>query len=150
MKKLENNSKLNLVITAILLIMLVVAWSGTASGLSKKQLKRTDKKGPVTITAIFMNPIDKENNSDLRFEIKLDTHSVDLAQYNLEELSSIRFDNGLERKSNGVSQKGSGHHITNVLRFPGPVPNGAKNMTLIIRNVGDVAERLLEWKLPIQ
>ncbi|GAB4336690.1 MAG: hypothetical protein Kow0089_07280 [Desulfobulbaceae bacterium] len=125
--------------------------AGAASALSKKELKRTDKNGPVTITAVFLNPVEKNKDpATVRFEVKLDTHSVDLDQYRLEELSFLRFDDNRDIRSSGVTIEGSGHHKTTVLRFPGPVPENAGKMLLIIKNVGGVPERRLEWKLPLK
>lgn len=150
MKTQHNISKSKLTIISILLITFVTVMSGSALGVSQKSLKRTDKEGAVTISATYLNPLEKTNSNELHFEVKLDTHSVALDQYRLEELSFISFDNRPGQKSLGLNQKGAGHHITNILRFAGPVPEGAKIMTLIIRNVDDIAERKLEWKLPVE
>ena len=149
MKILQNNSRLTLAVTTILLFTIVAVSSGTAFGLSKRSLKRINKEGPVTVTAIYLNPLGKAKAGEISFEVKLDTHSVDLDQYKLAELSFISFDNGAEQKSIGLSQKGSGHHVTNVLSFAEAVPANTKNLTLIIRNIGGIAERALEWKLPV-
>jgi len=97
-------------------------------------------------TIIHRNKSIEENSP---IESKLNTHSVTLDQYKLEELSYISFDNRPEQRSIGLNPKGAGHHITNILRFAGPVPEGAKKMTLIIRNIGDIVERQLEWNLPV-
>ena len=151
MKSPQNISKSKLTIISILLITFITVMSGSAlGGVSKKSLKRTDKEGSVTISATYLNPLEKTNTDELHFEVKLDTHSVALDQYKLEELSFISFNNRPEQRSIGLNKKGAGHHITNILRFAGSVPKGAKIMTLTIRNVGDIAERQLEWKLPVE
>ena len=150
MKTKYNYPKKTITLTTILLFMLVIVWTGTALGVSIRSLKRIDKEGPVDITAIYLNPLGKAGDSELRFEVKLDTHSVELEQYELKEISFISFDDGTESKSIGLNREGYGHHITYILLFEGPIPAEARTMTLIIRNVGDVTERSLEWKLPFK
>ena len=90
MKAINNYTKITITATIILLFMLAVVWTGSALGVSKRNLKRVDKEGPVEITAIYLNPLEKAGDSELRFEVKLDTHSVDLEQYELKEISFIR------------------------------------------------------------
>jgi hypothetical protein len=150
MKAINNYTKITITATIILLFMLAVVWSGTDQGVSIRSLKRIDKEGPVDITATYLNPLGKAGDSELRFEVKLDTHDVDLEQYELKEISFISFDDGKESKSIGSNREGYGHHITYILLFAGPIPAEARTMTLIIRNVGDVTERSLEWKLPVK
>jgi hypothetical protein len=118
------------------------AWSAT------KDLSRSDLRGPVMVTATYL-PSEKATD-DIRIQVRLNTHSVDLAQYRLQDLASIRFDAGKEVKSLGVTVRGAGHHVPEILRFAGPVPKGAREMTLILRNLGDVPERTLQRKLPVE
>ena len=54
-------------------------------------LTRTHAGGGVTAKATYLNPGGTE---DTRFEISLDTHSVDLDSYDLKALSSLRDDAG--------------------------------------------------------
>ena len=81
MKTKNNFSKKTITVATILLFMLTVVWTGTALGVSKRSLKRMDKEGPVEVTAIYLNPLEKAGDSELRFEVKLDTHSVNLVSY---------------------------------------------------------------------
>ncbi len=150
MNTLDKITKSTGIFVTVVSVLFLIFAVGTASAISKKKLKRTDDNGPVTIIATYLNPVEKTNNVSINFEVKLDTHSVDLDQYHLQDLSFIRFDNGTDQKSSGLSTKGSGHHIVYIVSFPGPVPEGTKNITLLIRNVGGVTERLLEWQLPIK
>ena len=150
MARSKKDSKTKRVVATFMLVIFVIAMSGTALGLSKRSLKRTSKEGPVTIKAVFLNPIEKSKSSSLNFEIKLDTHTVDLDEYPLADQAFIRFNNGSEEKSSGLNKKGSGHHISYVLSFPGSVPDGTTKMTLIIRDLGGVDERFLEWDLPVK
>jgi len=116
-------------------------WSGT------RDLSRSNNQGPVMVTATYIPP-DKVTD-EIHFEVRLNTHSVALDQYRSADLVFLRFDDGAELKSLGATRRGGGHHVTDLLRFAGPVPKGVGEMTLIIRNLGGVAERTLQWKLPV-
>jgi len=116
-------------------------WSDT------RDLSRSDSQGPVMVTATYIPP--DKTTGEIHFEVRLNTHSVALDQYRSADLVFLRFDDGAEHKSLGATRRGGGHHVTEVLRFAGPVPKGAGEMTLIIRNLGGVAERTLQWKLPV-
>ena len=78
-------------------------------------LTRTHAGGGVTAKATYLNPGGTE---DTRFEISLDTHSVDLDSYDLKSLSSLRDDAGKVFRPSKVENKGSGHHRQFVLVFP--------------------------------
>lgn len=145
---LENSKKTiaasNLLMAAMLLISVNArgGWSDTQG------LSRSDNQGPVMVTATYIPPDRKTD--EIRFTVKLNTHSVNLDRYRSEDLVFLRFDDGKEHKSLGVKREGGGHHVTDMLRFAGPVPKGAGEMTLVIRNLGGVAERTLQWKLPVE
>ena len=89
MKTKNNYFKKTITLTTIILFVLTVFSIGTALGVSIRSLKRIDKEGPVDITAIYLNPLGKAGDSELRFEVKLDTHSVELEQYELKDISFI-------------------------------------------------------------
>src|SRR5262249_52160720 len=80
-------------------------------------LTRTHAGGGVTVKVTYLNPQRKE---DARFEISLDTHSVDLDGYDLKALSSLRDGAGRAYQPTKVENKGSGHHRQVVLVFPKP------------------------------
>ncbi len=111
MNTFKNSTKVKRTIVPVIALIFVFLVVGTASAISKKDLKRTDKKGPVTVNATHLNPIKKVDDLSVNFEMKLDTHTVDLDQYKLEDLSFIRFDSSAEQKSSGLNTEGSGHHI---------------------------------------
>lgn len=113
-----------------------------------RDLSRSDNQGPVMVTATYIPP--DKTTDEIHFEVRLNTHSVALDQYRSADLVFLRFDDGKEHKSLGATRQGGGHHVTDVLRFAGPVPKGAGGMTLVIRNLGGVAERTLQWKLPVE
>jgi len=113
-----------------------------------RDLSRSDDQGPVMVTATYVPP--EGTTDEIRFTVRFNTHSVNLDGYRSEDLVFLRFDNGKEHKSLGAARQGGGHHVTDTLRFAGPVPKGAREMTLIVRNLGGVAERTLTWKLPVE
>ena len=127
-------------------VLLVIGSSGIVWS-TTRDLSRSDSQGPVMVTATYIPP-DKATG-EIHFQVRLNTHSVALDQYRSADLVFLRFDDGAERKSLGATRQGGGHHVTDLLRFAGPVPKGAGEMTLIIRNLGGVAERTLQWKLPV-
>ena len=89
-------------------------------------------------------------------QLKLDTHAVDLDQYQLEKLALLRDAQGREVQALGLeSPSGSGHHREGVLTFPGTDATGkplltpeAKSLTLILRGIGGVSDRVFHWQLP--
>jgi hypothetical protein len=106
-------------------------------------LTRTHVGGGVTAKATYLNPGGTE---DTRFEISLDTHSVDLDSYDLKALSSLRDDAGKVYQPTKVENKGSGHHRQLVLVFPKPAP-GNKRLELVVKDIAGVKERSFVWDL---
>jgi len=119
--------------------------------LMKRDLRRTNDEGPVEITVLYLNPLRKEAGSELSFEVRMNTHSVNLDTYGMENISFLRVDGGTEQKALGwLKPGGGGHHRSGVLRFAGPIPSNAQSLQLIIRGIGGVQERVFEWKLPLE
>ena len=117
-------------------------WSGAKFGGSpgfhpNSRRRRRNRKGT------YLNPGGTE---DTRFEISLDTHSVDLDSYDLKALSSLRDDAGKVYQPTKVENKGSGHHRQLVLVFPKPAP-GNKRLELVIKDIAGVKERSFVWDL---
>jgi len=147
-RTLENNDKTMMAGIIFLAAMLLLSGNARAVWSDPKGISRTDSQGPVTVTATYMPP--DKTTDEIRFAVRLNTHSVDLDRYRLEDFAFIRFDGGDEHKSIGTTRQGSGHHVTEALRFAGPFPKGAGEMSLIIRDLGGVTERTLKWKLPFE
>jgi hypothetical protein len=90
-------------------------------------------------------------------QVTLETHAVDLDQYQLEKLAVLRDAQGGEIQAVGFeSPSGSGHHREGVLTFPGADAGGkpllspeAKSLSLILRGIGGVEERVFRWQLPL-
>jgi hypothetical protein len=119
--------------------------------LKKKDLRRTNDEGPVEMAVLYLNPLRQEAGQELSFEVRMNTHSVGLDAYKMENISFLRIDGGTEQKALGwFKPGGGGHHRSGVLKFAGPIPSGAQSLQVIIRGIGGVQERVFEWKLPLE
>lgn len=175
MRVYENRSRTALWLVALTLSLILGGWEGavyamrnrdessttgqnTGEGwrktsvaqLKKKDLRRINDEGPVEITVLYLNPLGQEADSELSFEVRMNTHSVNLDAYEMEKISLLRVDGGTEQKALGwVKPGGGGHHRSGVLKFAGPIPPGAQSLQVVIRGVGGVQERVFEWELPL-
>jgi len=120
-------------------------------------LTQQDTQGAVSVSATLLTPDSPQADGKLAIQLKLETHSVDLDQYQLEQLAVLRDAQGREVRALALeSPSGSGHHREGVLLFPGsdasgtPVLGpGASPLTLILRQIGGVQERAFRWQLPL-
>lgn len=108
--------------------------------------EKLDAQGAVEVSVIPLNL----NNPDgsLNFEVKLDTHSVDLSM-DLASLAMLEADNGLHVGAMGWDAAVGGHHVEGVLSFPTDLDgsallDNASSLTLIIRDV-DASVRVFSW-----
>jgi len=99
--------------------------------------------GGVTAKVTFLNP---KSGDEPRFQIVLDTHSVNLDGYDLKALATLRDDAGKAYASTGMENKGSGHHREATVRFT-KVSAEAKRLELVIKEVAGVKERVFRWNL---
>lgn len=91
-----------------------------------------------------------ERDGLLVFNAAMNTHSVDLDQYDLGELAVLRDDGGKEYRPSSWDSAPGGHHRRGTLTFPLPdsLSQGhAQYLELIIRDVAGVKERVLRWEL---
>ena len=106
-------------------------------------LTRTNEGGSVTFA---IKPINLGSGaSTLDFEVDMNTHSVDLG-VDLKALSVLKTDAGVEIAPLAY-QGGSGHHVSARLSFPADKLAGAKKLTLVIRNLAGIPERIFSWNL---
>ena len=99
--------------------------------------------GGVTAKVAFLNP---KSGDEPRFQIVLDTHSVNLDGYDLKTLASLRDDAGKAYASTGMENKGSGHHRETTVSFA-KVSAEAKRLELVIKDVAGINERVFRWNL---
>ncbi len=100
--------------------------------------------GQVTVEATWAGPA-----AGATFELKLDTHSVDLDALDLSS-ALLRNDRGEALAAEPWSAPKGGHHREGTLAFggdPGRFLAGAQWIELVLRGVGDVPERTLRWEV---
>ena len=113
-----------------------VTYAAGAGGLTQP-----DRGGGVTVKVTYVNPQGKE---DARFDIALDTHSVNLDAYDLKALSVLRDEAGNTYEPSRIENKGSGHHRQVIVVFPKPSGEVGK-LELVIKDVAGVKERVFRW-----
>jgi hypothetical protein len=131
--------------------------SGQQTAAMPQNLTQQDAQGAVTVEVTLLTPDKPRADGKLAVQVKLDTHAVDLDQYQLEKLAVLRDAQGREISALGLeSPSGSGHHRQGVLTFPGTDAGGkpvlgpeAKALTFILRGIGGVPERVFRWQLPL-
>ena len=129
---------------SLALIVGALFWTkGALLGASGSGLSRTDSGGGVTVKVTYLHP---QSAGDNRFEISLDTHSVNLDGYDLKALSLLRDDTGKTYQPSGVENKGTGHHREIVLNFPKTAP-GTKRLEVVIKDIAGIKERSFFWDL---
>jgi hypothetical protein len=121
----------------------IVFISGEAFGAAASDATQTVAGGGVTANVTFFNPRSADGP---RFQVVLDTHSVNLDAYDLGSIAALRDDTQKTYGPTAIENKGSGHHREAVVTFPKLSP-GAKWIELIIKDVAGVKERTFTWNL---
>jgi hypothetical protein len=86
----------------------------------------------------------------LSFAVAMNTHSVDLDNYDLGELAVLRDDHGNEYRPESWDSAPGGHHRSGTLEFDAPdsVESGeAAQLEMVIRGIAGIGERVLTWHL---
>lgn len=100
--------------------------------------------GSVTVKA---TPLALKRGAPLEFDIAMDTHSVDLADDMLKTVV-LRDDTGTEYAPTAWDGPGGGgHHREGKLKFAA-LTTDTQSVTLIVRNIASVPERVFKWELP--
>jgi hypothetical protein len=128
----------------IALLLASLAWVDHGRGAPAPSWVRSHSGGGVTVQVTYLNP---ESVEDARFGVLLDTHSVNLDQYNLKNLSLLHAEKTDMLQPIRVESKGSGHHREFTLVFPKPSAK-LKRLELVIKNIAGVDKRSFEWDLP--
>jgi hypothetical protein len=131
-------------------------WLGTLGGMfgsgagtdqssvaANRELARTQGGGGVNVTATYLNP---RGDQEAKFDVAMNTHSVDLDGYDLKALSLLRDDAGNEQKPLRVEDEGGGHHRRVTLVFTKPSTK-AKRLELVIKDIAGVKARSFRWDL---
>ncbi len=109
-------------------------------------LVQSNTGGSVTIDVEWI----EERDGLLIFDVSMNTHSVDLDQYDLGGLAVLSDDMGNEYHPVSWDSAPGGHHRRGTLTFPIPdsLSQGkAKYIEIMVRNVADIEERVLKWEL---
>lgn len=115
-----------------------------SSGAPNSASTQRSEDGQVTVEATWAGPA-----AGATFEVKLDTHSVDLGPLDLAN-ALLRNDRGDRLTAEPWTAPKSGHHREGVLTFDGDVAAflaGAKWIELVLTGVGGVPERILRWQI---
>jgi hypothetical protein len=121
--------------------------SSSGDNLPPEELAREDSQGAVVV---IITPLNLDNPGEtLDFDVKMDTHSVDLSM-DLSTLSFLTNDIGLTVQPVKWDAPMGGHHVAGTLTFPSSADgvsflDGVKTMTLTIKNV-DVPLRTFTWQ----
>ncbi|MEE8423223.1 MAG: hypothetical protein V3S49_01645 [Thermodesulfobacteriota bacterium] len=122
-----------------------------------ESLTREHSGGGIEIDVTLLNPGAVYSGDDLIFDVGMNTHSVPLDQYVMEELSYVRDERGRVFKALAWElPKGGGHHRFGKLKFSGKdkddspiIMKDDKYIEVVIKDVGGIKERVLRWELPI-
>lgn len=148
---MEVNKRIKHTVSTITIFLIGMFFSASVVGafaLFGNKLVRHDDQGAVKVSATYLMPKAEEGNN-VSFQITLDTHSVNLGEYDLEKISFIQFDEK-EPVAGGVwASTGSGHHFKGIITFNRQIPPGTQKIRLLIRGIDNVKERVLEWLLPL-
>ena len=118
--------------------------AGSGSPVPTNGLVQSNSAGAVTLDVKWMGP----SGGSLVFNVEMDTHSVELDQYDLGKLAILRDDGGKEYRPISWDSAPGGHHRGGTLAFPLPESlNQAKYLELLIRDVAGVKERVFKWEL---
>lgn len=122
------------------LMMVVAVWMATVGVAADPVLSKQDRRGPVTV-AVTLFP--GEAGAPMRVKVVLDTHSVDLDRIDLRDAVVMRRDDGHDVAATGIEDtQGGGHHRQATLVFP---PPAGGPILVVVRNVGNVPERVFRW-----
>ncbi len=133
-----------------------VEGSQQAPGLSGK-VTRSHSGGAITIDVSWLRPEDVSTIDTFTFEVRMNTHSVDLEQYDMADLSRLEVSGSPSIKPIGwFNPGGGGHHRYGVLKFSAKRPDGSpviqaetRFIEVVIQGVGGVPERRLRWDLTL-
>ena len=117
---------------------------GGESG-EKGPMTKEKAAGEVTVIATFKNPDDIGGKEELKFEVKLDTHTVNLDTFSFEKNIILRDDKGKTYKPSSSEISGSGHHREAEVRFKNP--GKVKSVELLVKDVAGVKETVLKWDI---
>ena len=124
------------------LLLMGLIFSGDIFG-AVSNTPQTNSGGGVTVKVIYLN---QGATDEPRFQLVLDTHSVNLDAYDLKSIAVVRDDTGKAYPSTSVENKGGGHHREAIMSFSKLSPE-VKRVDLVIKDVAGVKERVFRWNV---
>ena len=131
--------------TVVVLNMQRSDGAGAPAAADSNATTQTNTGGNVTVAVAWSGA-----SAGPVFDVKLDTHSVDLDKIDLRALAVLRVDGEDIAAVSWEAPKG-GHHREGTLSFPATATDGRPLVTsqttieLIVRDVAGVAERRFTW-----
>lgn len=145
----ENNMKLGILIVAMMGIVLLASGCTNNNNTTNDNSKNIENEhsslnfemqSSESVVAIDLTPKEFENGK-LYVDISVNTHSIDLTQFDLTKLVK------LEYASNSIfpesAPKLSGHHTSGTLIFD--TGKELKSFKIIVKGIPDIKERIFEW-----
>ena len=141
--------KLMVVVPVLLAATIIAGCSSVSAGTSESNASPTSKGliqsstgGSVTIDVKWLGV---EDNS-LAFDVSMNTHSVNLDQYDLKQLAILKDDLGNEYVPLRWDSSPGGHHRSGKLVFAlTDSLDQPESKELVIRNVAGITERVFTW-----
>lgn len=122
--------------------------------------ERRESKGGIEVEIIWVTPEylrargqkptpeqERDLISNLVFNIALTTHAGNLMNFDFAGSTSLKINGQEAGKGTWQLVSADAHHPEGILRFASPV-EPVKDLTLIIKGLGEVPERVFKWELP--
>lgn len=123
----------------LLALVAALAWPLISSGFESKTSRA---KG----VRVEVRPLQLLTGQPAKFELRLNTHSVELNQ-DLAAVSVLRDNEGRSyRPTKWEGSPAGGHHRSGTLIFPN-LEGTPKSVALIVKKVAGVPERIFNWKM---
>ena len=123
------------------LVMILFLVTLAADALAYKTKSNKENQVRVDVRPVQLSP-----GKPAKFEIRMNTHSGDLSQ-DLIAVCTLTDSSGREyRPINWDGSPPGGHHRSGVLEFS-DLGEEAKSITLVIREVANVPERIFNWPI---
>lgn len=110
----------------------------------ESDLSRLDSQGAVAVQATLLP--EKSSLNELMFEIVMNTHSVDLLQYPLNELAQISFGTAINTTGEFKWEHANedSHHMVGYLKWTGTIPEDS--ISLELTGIDNIPSRTFIWE----
>ncbi len=126
---------------ALIVLSLALVFSLISNAYAYRSI--TSRVNRVTVD---VRPEQLANGQPVKFLVRINTHSVNLAEDML-AVSELRDNKGnTYQPLNWQGSPPGGHHRSGTLEFP-KLEGTPKTVTLVIRNVSHVPERIFQWDI---